>query len=208
LPAGTSIRGVSKSNVEIALVNSILSIKNSNSSIRNVLISGNVGSYLLAQPLSLTAITNCELIDCLINVPVYLNCRNIAMAVDLFAKGNEFNSYIVFLNTAGSIVTLGSIVMTGNYINKSMLYISDALGDIGSQLSMNLHDNTTSANALTESDALLKSIQNISASSINFAAFQTSVANLLDSSAYHLTGTHAAISMGSPYPVLRNNIYV
>jgi hypothetical protein len=171
------------------------------------LISGNPGSYLLAQPVALAAIANCEIIDCLVNVPVYLDCKNIPLAIDLFAKGNEFSSYIIFVNTAGNIVTLGSVVMSGNYINKSMLYISDALGDIGSQLFMRIQDGSVSADALDESDALQKSIQNIGAAAIDFLTFQASMATL-DRSFYHLSGTHAAVSMGSPYPVMRNNIYV
>jgi len=206
IPPGVSIRGVSKSSTEINLKAAKLAIKYSGSSIRNVKITGNSGCYVFAQPLGLTAIDNCEIVDCTFSIPFYLDCKNIPMAIDLFVKGCEFAAAIIFVNSTGNIVTLGSIAMSGNYIGKNMLFVSDAINTLGTPVSMMLHDGSLSVDAVNESEAFLISLKNITATSVDFLTYQTS-ASQLSKDNYHLAGAHGAVSMGSPYPVMENNIY-
>lgn len=206
IPPGTTIVGLSKASCSISLVAANLAIKYSNSSVRNVVISGNAGCYVLAQPLALTALENCEIVDCKISIPFYMDCKNIPSAIDLFVKGCEFLSSVVFVNSVGNVVTLGSVAMSGNYIGKNSISISDTVGDIGTALGMMIQDTTISVDAISKPDALLKSIKNIAASSVDYVAYQTAVATLYDNY-YHLSGMHGSVSMGTPYPIMENNIY-
>ena len=206
VPAGVVIRGVSKAVTTISLQGANILFSGSYSGLKNLSIVTTGSSYISFQPPSTSALSGLETIDCSISVPVYFDCNNVVNALDLFMKGNEFNSSLNFMNSSGSIVTLATMVLMNNYINKNMVYIGSVIGTQGTRLSLQLYDQSLSSSMKTETDAFITALKNAVASATDFPSLQTAVA-ALNTASYTLSGVSGSVSMGTPGPILRNNYY-
>lgn len=205
IPTNCAIIGASKSITEVALSSANIVAKKNNLSLRNLHITGT--GYILYDATDDTIDDN-ELINSKVDVPIYIDSYNRLSPIDLYVKGSEINGDLVFVNsfTGASNIQLGTIAFVSCFIGKNSVYVSDEVDGAKTAATLLTQAARSLTDLISEEQALTDDVKT-GLVEVDYSAFKAVLASL-DNANYHLAGTHAAVALASPYPIMRYNTYI